>query len=168
MIRPGASILGALWAESGAAYGLEVRDPTQDKRLMSFTMAVPEAQWRGAMDRWLLRRTMAGLLPDEVRLNQRRGYQAGDVIRRIQDYPQEMEAAIAELKACQAADYYLDLDYMQYLYDTLVEHQDVATTDQANTVLLRGLCSGLFLVQSEGGPRRPVHVPARPFSQSLR
>src|SRR5205807_7387454 len=31
VIQPGASIAGALWAENGAAFGLDVRDPTMDK-----------------------------------------------------------------------------------------------------------------------------------------
>ena len=146
IIKPGTSIGGALWAESGAAYGLEVRDPTQDKRLIAFTLAVPEAQWRGVMDRWLLRRAMAGLLPDEVRLNQQRGSQAGDVIQRIRNHSQEMAAALAELQACGAADRYLDLPYMRQIYDTLLERQDVATAYQTGVILLRGLGAGLFLV----------------------
>lgn len=150
VIKPGASIAGALWAESGAAYGMEVRDPTQDKRLMAFTLAVPEAQWWGAMDRWLLRRAMAGLLPDEVRLNPQRGYQAGDVIQRIRDYEQEMMGVLAALQASEAAGHYLDLAYMQQIYATSLAHQDMTTADQTSAVLLRGLSAGLFLAQSAG------------------
>src|SRR5439155_9670269 len=103
---------------------------------------------------------MTGLLPDEVRLNQRRGSQAGDVIRRIQSYSQEMATALAELQASGATDRYLDLAYMQQVYDTLLERQDVATTGQAGTILLRGLCAGLFLMQSAGGVFQPAHAPA--------
>ena len=160
IIKPGASILGALWAESGAAYGLEVRDPTQDKRLMAFTLGVPDAQWWGVLDRWLLRRAMAGLLPDKVRLSQQRGRQAGDVIQRIRHHSEEMSALLDQLQTHGVADRYLDLAYMRQVYDTLLERQDVTTTGKASTILLRGLCAGLFLVQSAGGMYRSAHTAA--------
>jgi asparagine synthase (glutamine-hydrolysing) len=159
-LQPAASFYGAWWAQSGAAYGLEIRDPTQDKRLMAFTLAVPETQWRGVMDRWLLRRAMAGLLPDAVRLNQRRGLQASDLIQRLRDYPQEMTTAVATLQTCGIVDCYLDLAYIRQVYETLLEHQDVATTIQASTILMRGLSAGLFLVYSADGACRSARASA--------
>jgi asparagine synthase (glutamine-hydrolysing) len=161
LLQPGASWAGAWWAQSGAAYALEVRDPTQDKRLTAFTLAVPETQWRGVLDRWLLRRAMAGLLPDAVRLNQRRGLQASDLIQRLRTYPQEMTTALAALQTCGIVDCYLDLAYIRQVYETLLEHQDVATTSQASTILMRGLSAGLFLVHSAGGACRSAHAAAR-------
>lgn len=145
-LRPGASMAGAFTAENGAAYGLEVRDPTQDTRVMAFTLGVPDQQWRGTMDRWLLRRAMGGLLPDEVRLNPRKGRQAGDVIQRIRQHAQEVTEALAVLQECPEALAYLDLPYMRQVYNTLLERQNVAITAQAAMILLRGLCAGLFLV----------------------
>ena len=145
LIKPGRDNSGALWAEAGAAYGLEVRDPTGDKRVMAFTIAVPDGHWRGAQDRWLLRRAMDGLLPDAVRLEPRRGSQGGDVLQRMHAYAQEIAVALATLRTCAVAARYLDLPYMQHIFDTLWERQDVATSGQASMIVLRGLCAGLFL-----------------------
>ncbi|MCC7280053.1 MAG: asparagine synthetase B, partial [Chromatiaceae bacterium] len=40
--QPGMSRLGDHWAQRGAAAGLEVRDPTQDQRVMAYSLAVPD------------------------------------------------------------------------------------------------------------------------------
>ncbi|MBI1298540.1 hypothetical protein GC175_26705 [bacterium] len=42
IILPGASHVGAIWARFGASAGLEVRDPTQDKRVMAYTLSIPD------------------------------------------------------------------------------------------------------------------------------
>jgi len=68
------------------------------------------------------------------------------VIQRIRNHPEEMSAVLDQLQTHGAADRYLDLAYMRQVYDTLLEHQDVATTGKASTILLRGLGAGLFLV----------------------
>ncbi|MCF6354607.1 MAG: asparagine synthase-related protein [Candidatus Polarisedimenticolaceae bacterium] len=53
------------WA--GATSGIDVRHPFVDRRLMEFTFAVPVELWhQQSHPKWLLRRTMSGLLPDSV------------------------------------------------------------------------------------------------------
>lgn len=41
-IKPGRSIVGAISAEMGIAFGLEIRDPTVDKRVMEFCLGIPD------------------------------------------------------------------------------------------------------------------------------
>ena len=82
-----------------AAYGLEVRDPTQDRRVIELCLAIPNEQYqRGGVDRWLIRRAMRGYLPDEVRLNTMRGLQAADLGQRVLDNRSEFEAALARME----------------------------------------------------------------------
>lgn len=74
-------------------YGLWERDPTFDPRVVKFCLSVPIEQYvQSGMDRALVRRAMAGYLPDEVRLNQRvRGVQAADwVYRLLPDWPKTL------------------------------------------------------------------------------
>ncbi len=53
------------WA--GAVSGIDVRHPFIDRRMMEFTFAVPVELWnQQSYPKWLLRRTMSGLLPDSV------------------------------------------------------------------------------------------------------
>lgn len=79
LTRHGASELGDAWQGMSALYGMDVRDPFGDRRLIEWCMGVPEDQYhRDGQNRWLVRRLMRGLLPDAVLSNRRRGLQTSD------------------------------------------------------------------------------------------
>lgn len=82
----------AFWNTTGVVstklslkYGVWYRDPTNDKRVIDFCLAVPnEVCVREGMDRALLRKAMKDILPEKVRLNQNiRGIQGADWIHRM-------------------------------------------------------------------------------------
>ena len=53
---------------STATFGLEVRQPYADRRMMEFGLAIPEElRWRGGTRKFLLREAMCDLVPSEVR-----------------------------------------------------------------------------------------------------
>jgi len=148
IIQPGRSIGGGLWGESSGAYGLEVRDPTQDKRLMEFCLGVPDScHYAGGLDRALLRRAFAGLLPDQVRLNRRRGLQAADLGRRVRDWAPEIEEALERLTGHTLAAAVLDLPKMRRVLQSMQTKATQENTSDAGTILLRGLGVGLFLLR---------------------
>jgi asparagine synthase (glutamine-hydrolysing) len=74
-----------------AAFGLEPRYPFLDRRLVDFALGLPDDQLRGEQTKLVLRRAMAGVLPEPVRTragkaefsavvdNELRGAQAGAV-----------------------------------------------------------------------------------------
>jgi asparagine synthase (glutamine-hydrolysing) len=68
-LETGAVGRAVTWRESGAArYGLEVRHPYMDRRVMEYLISLPLRQiYRGGVDRVVVRRAMDGLLPDPVR-----------------------------------------------------------------------------------------------------
>ncbi|MCI2255190.1 asparagine synthase-related protein [Domibacillus sp. PGB-M46] len=72
-------------AKMSLRYAVWKRDPTNDLRVVRFCLAVPEEQYvQKGVDRALIRRATANLLPDEVRLNQRiRGVQGADWVHRM-------------------------------------------------------------------------------------
>lgn len=147
IIQPGRSFLGSLWAVNGAACGLEVRDPTLDKRVLAYTLAIPDPVFAGSngLGRWLIREAMAGLLPDEVRLNRRRGRQAADLGYRLLHSASEMDKALAELSASEWVMRYLDVERMRVVWAGLQAEVNAETTHRAVTILLRGLMAGMFL-----------------------
>jgi asparagine synthase (glutamine-hydrolysing) len=148
-IKPGRSFGGALWAETGAAFGLDVRDPTADARLLAFTLSVPDRIFidpETGMDRWLVREAMKGRLPDDVRLNRSRGRQAGDLVPRLRQHAGEVERALKELQNGPAAAY-VDVPYMRQIWQ-MVQTQDTKEAFvKAATVLCRGIMAGLFVNQ---------------------
>jgi asparagine synthase (glutamine-hydrolysing) len=150
VIRPGRSHLGALWQDNGAAFGLEVRDPTLDKRVLEFCLGVPEDQFlHEGRDRMLIRRAMKGYLPDTVRSNARRGRQAADLVYRLRVDRAEMDAALGMLRASPSAQMVLDLEKMEQVWRAVQGRVDSRTTAEAVTVLTRGLMAGLYLLTFE-------------------
>jgi asparagine synthase (glutamine-hydrolysing) len=151
IIQPGACRGGDLWARQGAAAGLEVRDPTLDKRVMVYSLSVPDPIFDGhvqgddTIDRWLIRTAMDGLLPDAVRLNRRRGLQAADLAGRLLAEAEAVEQALA-LIARPPASEYLDLAKMRRAWADAQTEATAMSTHRAGTILLRGLMAGLFLV----------------------
>ncbi|WP_129676357.1 asparagine synthase-related protein [Candidatus Chloroploca sp. Khr17] len=146
IIQPGADRVGDLWARQGAAAGLEVRDPTLDKRVMAYTIAVPDPIFDSpdGGDRWMMRASMAGLLPDKVRLNRKRGRQSADLAGRLRASAGEVADALAAVNAA-PANSYVDVVKMRRAWADVQREATALTTHRAGTILLRGLLAGLFL-----------------------
>jgi len=146
IIQPGAGRVGDLWAQRGAAAGLEVRDPTQDKRVMAYTIAVPDPVFDSpdGGDRWMTRAALAGLLPDAVRLNRKRGRQSADLAGRLRASAGEVEVALAAVDTA-PANAYVDVAKMRWAWADVQREATALTTHRAGTILLRGLLAGLFL-----------------------
>lgn len=146
IIKPGRNSVGHLWFETGAAFGLEVRDPTFDPRVISFCWSIPQSQYvHEFQDRWLIRRATAGLLPEKVRWNQRPGVQAADVAQRILNHRDDMEAALAKIEGSELARHYVDIPRLRGIFESVQQRIDRQTTLQCRAVLMRGLMAGLFL-----------------------
>lgn len=158
ILLPGRSLAGGLHAQLGAAHGLEVRDPSADARVLAFTLSVPDHIFTDpttGMDRWLIRAAMKGRLPDEVRLNRRRGRQAGDLVPRLRRCAREIETALDELQYGPAAAY-LDVRYMRQVWK-MVQTQDTPDALRKSiTVLTRGIMAGLFVNQVNNGMHAAV------------
>jgi asparagine synthase (glutamine-hydrolysing) len=148
IILPGQSIVGAVWMETGAFYGLEVRDPTFDRRVMEFCFATPEEQfYRDGLDRWLIRRAMQDRLPDSVRLNRKRGLQSADLAARVQANRDEIQAALDQVAQHEICQQILDLPRMNDILASVGQVSGRQSTGDCGTVLLRGLGVGLFLLR---------------------
>ena len=145
-VKPGASRLGDLWARQGASAHLEVRDPTVDKRVMTFTMSVPDEVFTPTpdCDRWLIREPMQGLMPDEVRLNNRRGRQSADLGFRMLACAPEVEVALQALDGSIAAQY-VDVGKMRQAWTDLQNSITPTSTHRAGSILLRGLMAAEFI-----------------------
>ena len=128
-------------------YGLEARDPTCDKRLLEFCFAIPDQQYRnGNEDRRLIRRAMAGLLPDEVRLNHRIGRQAADLVQRVHKTYEEIETTLRNFEQSDLVRDYLNLELMNTTLRATKTSKDLETLNDVVTILMRGLSAGLFLL----------------------
>ena len=55
-------------------FGVEIRQPFRDRRLVEYAFALPPDQlWRNAMSRFAFRNAMRGILPDNIRRRRGKG-----------------------------------------------------------------------------------------------
>jgi asparagine synthase (glutamine-hydrolysing) len=85
MIRLRSDLGMADWyAKLRAQFGLDIRSPACDRRLVEFCLGIPVDQYlRKGRDRWLIRRAMKGRLPDGVVNQKKCGAQAADWYPRL-------------------------------------------------------------------------------------
>jgi len=147
-LRPEASITGARWAQTAAAYGLVCRDPTSDIPLMTFAHGIPERHWRGPLHRWLIRQAMAGLLLDQVRLNTAAGRQGGDLVLRLRAEGQDIEELLRQMSAAEKSRNYIDISRLRACWGRVAADGSGSPSllNVDAMVLIRGLAQGAFLL----------------------
>ncbi|SCW45293.1 asparagine synthetase B family protein [Ancylobacter rudongensis] len=135
-------------------FGIDVRDPTSDRRVIELCLSIPDEQFaRGGVPRSLIRRTMRGLLPDMVLDERRKGLQAADWRVGFQAALPGLRAEVARLRNSPFASECLDLDRMDQLLDAWPGAEDAgerATYDYLCT-FSRALTAGRFIRRVEGG-----------------
>jgi len=143
----GATFQGASQAEMGAAYGLEIRDPTADPRVLAFCYSVPDRIFinpQTGMDRWLIREAMKGRLPENVRMNRLRGRQSADLVPRLRHSAAAVEGALAEIENGPAAAY-VSVTTMRKAWERMRTEDSPGSSRLAVDVLTRGIMAGLFV-----------------------
>jgi asparagine synthase (glutamine-hydrolysing) len=146
-VMPGRAVMGAFNAEMAALIGLDIRDPTCDARMLDFVFSVPDRIFMDpitGIDRWLVREAMQGRLPDQVRLNRKRGRQNADIVPRLRGCAAEVENVLDELVRSPAAEY-VDVEYMRRVWRMNQTHDTSEVRVAANQILLRGIMAGLFV-----------------------
>jgi asparagine synthase (glutamine-hydrolysing) len=147
IMRFGQSITGAISDEIFGACNIESRDPTADVRVLEFISSVPDHIFidpKTGIDRWLIRAAMHNRLPDEVRLNRKRGRQAGDVVPRLRNSALEVESTLNELAHGPAAAY-IDIMYMRKVWKMALSEDTSDVFNKSQNILLRGIMAGLFV-----------------------
>ena len=135
-------------------WGIDVRDPTADRRLIEFCLSVPTEQFfRDGMPQGLARAAFADRLPPEVLKEYRRGLQAIDWHEGLTAARAQIKEEISRLEQNAAAARALDLARMRRYADNWPtqgwELQEA--TEQYRFALLRGISVGHFLRRASGG-----------------
>lgn len=132
--------------QDGGASGMDVFDPTADRQLMEFCFALPTAHYHnGSQDRWLIRRAMAGRMPDSARLIRQRARQSADLVNRLHLHRDEMESALARMVRHPLAAEVLDMARLASAMAQIGESPASVSHFVASVLLLRGVMVSLFL-----------------------
>lgn len=131
-----------------AAWGVDIRDPTADRRLVEFCLTLPAKNFfRDGRSRALAREVLADRAPADVLSERRRGYQAAD-------WPERLTAARGDLqRALERAGrtpggVVLDLPRMRDLAERWPQSHEWRTPEKTadyRQALLRGLAVASFL-----------------------
>jgi asparagine synthase (glutamine-hydrolysing) len=146
-IKPAESMVGYRFQQTGSGFALEIRDPTMDRRVLEFCLAIPDHQYvREGNRRFLIRRAMDGMLPPSVLVNRQRGFQATDIGKRLSQDSNQIKAALKRVQQeSRLAKEFLDFKKMWDVLTGLEQEINPQTSRYARTILLRGLMTGLFL-----------------------
>ena len=146
--RLASASLGATWMELGAAHQLDVRDPTRDRRLIEFCWRVPNRVfWARGVQRGLIRKGIAGRLPNSVLRSRFKGLQAADIGSRVLAERDAITAALNRIDRHPLAGAWLDVPKMRSVVSALDRGVTPESTQSASVILLRGLSVGLFLTR---------------------
>ncbi|MEN8221061.1 MAG: asparagine synthase-related protein [Pseudomonadota bacterium] len=128
-------------------FGIEMRDPTADIRILEFCLAIPENQYlRKGKDRYLIRRAMDGVLPPEVLWKTKRGEQLPDWYERLIAVRGEIAAEIDRLENLDLARRCLDLPRMRHLVENWPQNwHDPKIVREYRLLLQRGIMVGRFI-----------------------
>lgn len=158
ILQPGRATVGAAWHQDGAAFGLELRDPTLDIRLLRYCLSVPDRLFtdpQSGLDRLLIRQAMTGRLPDAVRLNRKRGLQAADLVARLRADAQTMNDTLDHFAHSPAVN---TLNLAKLRQDWQRIQQGNSEIRHEAALLLRAVLAGYF-VERPHFPRPRPHWP---------
>jgi asparagine synthase (glutamine-hydrolysing) len=136
-----------------AAYGVDLRDPLTDRRLLEFCFSIPSEHL--AVDgrpRGLARRVLADRLPASVLNARTRGYQGADWHEGLTADRAGVARDLERFAAVPAAADILDLDRLRTLLRRWPEGgwESEAVLDDYRAALLRGVAVGRFLTRTLG------------------
>ncbi|MCA0755405.1 asparagine synthetase B [Paenibacillus sp. N4] len=128
-------------------YGVLSRDPTNDLNVIRFCLSVPEEQYvRNGMDRALIRRSTASLLPDQVRLNQRvRGIQGADGIQRMASAWPSFTEELQRLSEDPYVSEYINVPVVRDALSKIRDSRPESIYDANYNILMRSLIVYRFL-----------------------
>ncbi len=137
-----------------AGWGIDTRDPTSDRRVVEFCLAIPEEQflWHGE-PRSLFRRAFEPVLAAAEVVARKRGYQAADWHEGLTAARAQIEVELGCLEKSADARRMLDLPRLRRLVKDWPSGdwhgEDV--TRRYRQVLMRAIATGLFIRAAESG-----------------
>ncbi len=144
-----------LWAAATRRlYGVDTRDPTSDRRLVELCLTIPDEQFRlDGVPKSLIRRTMAGLAPEMILTERRKGRQSADWWTGFDAARGQIASEVSRLANSTTASRALDMDRLQSLIDNWPEGGagNEKVEYSYKLALSRALGAGLFIRRVEGG-----------------
>ena len=137
-------------------WGIDMRDPTADRRLFEFCLSVPlEHYLTGGVPRSLARRAFADRLPPSVLGERRKGYQAADWYLGLKEGQAQAQEETERFAGIPEAEEVLDLPLLRRLGEGAggITSNSVEDVERYRLSLLRGVSAGHFIRKATGSNR---------------
>jgi asparagine synthase (glutamine-hydrolysing) len=138
-------------------WGVDIRNPAADRRLIEFCLSVPVEQFlANGLPRSLARRAFRDRLPEQVLNERRKGYQGADWHEGLAAARPSLADEVDAIAACAPAAEALDTERMHRLIADWPEEgrwHERAVRSQYRAALLRGISAGRFIRQATGANR---------------
>ncbi|MEP7005437.1 MAG: asparagine synthase-related protein, partial [Sphingomonas bacterium] len=130
-----------------AGWGLDIRDPTADRRLVEFALALPVEHFlAGGMARGLARQGLADRLPRVVLEEHRRGYQGAGWHEGLTERRSHLLDEVAAIDRCPEATAILDMPRLQTLVGEWPTNWEAPHTESLYRArLLPAIAAGHFI-----------------------
>jgi asparagine synthase (glutamine-hydrolysing) len=144
------------FAKLRAGFGIDIRTPAFDRRVVEFCIGIPEDQYlRKGCDRWLIRRTMEGRLPDAVLYKTKRGGQAVDWYQRLTRERDRITEKVKILAANDDVASMLDLRRLASILDVWPEHEPpYASLQEADLLAVPAALGVAYFIENVTGTNR--------------
>jgi asparagine synthase (glutamine-hydrolysing) len=145
-------ISGSLWFEKGLYYGFATADPTLDKRLVEYCLALPNrAYFNEKGSRLLVREGLKNYLPPEVLNNQIRGRQAADSYARLCEMRTEVMQLLVKIEKSSLVCSHLNMPKLHSIAKQIGTGFTPKHALLVETTLLKAIMTGMFLYAIEFG-----------------
>ena len=147
-----------------AAFGIDMRTPAFDRRLIELCLGIPDDQYRRkGRERWLIRRAMKDRLPDSVLSNTKRGYQAADWFPRMTLEREQIAAEVKRLTGNPEVSSIIDMQRLTEVVDGWPEREPLVFSAEQRLLLWipEALATANFIERVSGvncGPVGPIEV----------
>jgi asparagine synthase (glutamine-hydrolysing) len=127
-------------------YGVETRDPTADRRVVEYCLAIPDDQYlHDGTERWLIRRAMEGRLPDRIRTRTTYGEQGADWAEWLPSLRPWIGDELRRLERHDTAQRCLDLPRLRSLVDRWPASLERGQLRDYKLLLMRGVMVGRYI-----------------------
>jgi len=141
-------VTGNAWMESGAAYGLDIRDPTRDRRLIEFCWRLPDAAfWANGKRRGLIRQGMRDKLPDVVLYCEQKGLQSADILQRMRNEARSIESILTTMAQHPISSEWIDIHRLREMIHRITTKSSQINSNDLRMAqsIARGLSAAMFL-----------------------
>ena len=142
LIGPENTNVSSVWQEYGYRNDLNIVDPTRDLNLTNYCLSLPDHLF---YNRYLIRESMRGILPENVRNNKLRGKQASDVQLFIKENYVNINKIITKFEEYSSICRLIDIDKLKDILIKINRSPSLQLQKDCDTILIKGISYGLFI-----------------------